>query len=69
MSDTTRQQLVEQMETAGLVAIIRASSADGLIETCRALRDGGVTVAEITMTTPGASKPLTAPPMNWATVA
>lgn len=53
-----RRQTVERMESAGLIAIIRASSADGLIETCRALRDGGVTVAEITMTTPGALEAL-----------
>ncbi|MEX0655349.1 MAG: bifunctional 4-hydroxy-2-oxoglutarate aldolase/2-dehydro-3-deoxy-phosphogluconate aldolase [Phycisphaeraceae bacterium] len=54
MSEQQRQAMVERMEQAGLVAIIRASSNAGLIETCRALVKGGVTVAEITMTTPGA---------------
>lgn len=53
-----RLKIVQHMEQAGLIAIIRAASADGLIETCRALRDGGVTVAEITMTTPGALEAL-----------
>ena len=51
---TDRAATLDRMAEAGLVAIIRASSERGLIETCRALADGGVTVAEITMTTPGA---------------
>jgi 2-dehydro-3-deoxyphosphogluconate aldolase/(4S)-4-hydroxy-2-oxoglutarate aldolase len=50
----TRHQIVERIERVGLVAIIRANADSGLLETCRALADGGVTVAEITMTTPGA---------------
>ncbi|MEO1237030.1 MAG: bifunctional 4-hydroxy-2-oxoglutarate aldolase/2-dehydro-3-deoxy-phosphogluconate aldolase [Planctomycetota bacterium] len=49
-----REDLVKQIESVGLVAIIRANASTGLIETCRALAEGGVTVAEITMTTPGA---------------
>lgn len=55
-----RQAVVQRIEQAGLVAIIRAASAQGLIETCKALRDGGVTVAEITMTTPGALEAIAA---------
>ncbi len=55
-----RQALVVQIEAVGLVAIIRADSAAGLIETCRALAAGGVTVAEITMTTPGALEAIAA---------
>ena len=49
-----RHAIVERIEAVGLVAIIRANASTGLIETCRALAEGGVTVAEITMTTPGA---------------
>ena len=49
-----RAAILQRIENVGLVAIIRADHAAGLIETCRALRDGGVTVAEVTMTTPGA---------------
>lgn len=49
-----RQAIAQRIEEAGLVAIIRANAASGLIETCNALADGGVTVMEITMTTPGA---------------
>ena len=55
MSNTpTREAILQQIEDVGLVAIIRANASSGLLETCRALAEGGVTVAEITMTTPGA---------------
>ncbi|MEM1213013.1 MAG: bifunctional 4-hydroxy-2-oxoglutarate aldolase/2-dehydro-3-deoxy-phosphogluconate aldolase [Planctomycetota bacterium] len=49
-----RAAILERIVSGGLVAIIRADSSDGLIETCRALAAGGVKVAEITMTTPNA---------------
>lgn len=49
-----REIIAKRITDVGLVAIIRADSSDGLIDTCRALQAGGVTVAEITMTTPGA---------------
>lgn len=60
MSDAKREQIVQRIEQAGLVAIIRAPSPAGLLEICRALCDGGVTVAEITMTTPGALEAIAA---------
>jgi 2-dehydro-3-deoxyphosphogluconate aldolase/(4S)-4-hydroxy-2-oxoglutarate aldolase len=50
----SRNQIVSQIEDSGLVAVIRADSPDQLVDVCQALRDGGVTVSEITMTTPGA---------------
>lgn len=50
----TRHELTQRITDSGLVAIIRLDAASGLVETCRALAAGGVTVAEITMTTPGA---------------
>jgi 2-dehydro-3-deoxyphosphogluconate aldolase/(4S)-4-hydroxy-2-oxoglutarate aldolase len=50
----SRAQIVQQIEDSGLVAIIRADSPDMLVDVCQSLRDGGVTVSEITMTTPGA---------------
>jgi len=52
MSD--RLAVVQRIETTGLVAIIRANAETGLLEVCRALRDGGCDLMEITMTTPGA---------------
>jgi len=51
---TGRNAMVARMELSGLVAVIRADGPDQLVDVCRALRDGGVEVAEITMTTPGA---------------
>jgi 2-dehydro-3-deoxyphosphogluconate aldolase / (4S)-4-hydroxy-2-oxoglutarate aldolase len=38
----------------GIVAVVRSHDSDHLVEVCRALADGGVTVAEITMTVPDA---------------
>jgi len=61
-----RNTIVERLESAGLVAIVRASSSEGLIETCRALRDGGVQIAEITMTTPGALDTIAATSAEFA---
>lgn len=37
-----------------MVAIIRAASSDALLSAAEAIRDGGMTVIEVTMTTPGA---------------
>lgn len=51
---TGRAATVSRLETSGLVAVIRADSPDQLVDVCQALRDGGVDVSEITMTTPGA---------------
>jgi len=38
----------------GIVAVVRSHDSQQLVEVVRALADGGVTVAEITMTVPGA---------------
>lgn len=51
---TGRNASLARIETSGIVAVIRADSADQLVDVCSALRDGGVDVSEITMTTPGA---------------
>lgn len=48
------QQVMNQMEQAGLVAIMRVSSPDALLAAADAIQAGGVTVIEVTMTTPGA---------------
>ena len=37
-----------------IVAVVRAPSADRVVDICRALADGGVTVLEITFTVPKA---------------
>ena len=54
MSD--RQTTLQALERSGVIAVIRADSAETLVDVCQALRDGGVLACEITMTTPGALK-------------
>jgi len=50
----TATEIIREIETTGLVAIIRASGSDELVEVVNALRAGGVTCIEVTMTTPNA---------------
>ncbi len=47
-------QIVAQIESTGVVAIIRASGSGELVDVVNALRDGGITCIEVTMTTPNA---------------
>ena len=46
--------IIRQIESTGVVAIIRASGSAQLIEVVNALREGGLTCIEVTMTTPNA---------------
>ena len=50
----TYSSKVEQITTSGIIAILRASSPQSLIDAANALKKGGVTVIEVTLTTPGA---------------
>ena len=50
----TKLEQMQQIEACGIVAIIRANSADELIEAAAAIHAGGVDVIEVTMTTPNA---------------
>ena len=47
-------QINQQIESTGVVAIIRASGSGELVDVVNALRDGGLTCIEVTMTTPNA---------------
>ncbi len=49
-----KEQQLAQVLDCGIVAVVRSQDSGQLVEACRALADGGVTVAEITMTVPGA---------------
>lgn len=49
-----RQFILGELQRTGVIGVIRADSADELIDVCAALRDGGVLGCEITMTTPNA---------------
>jgi 2-dehydro-3-deoxyphosphogluconate aldolase/(4S)-4-hydroxy-2-oxoglutarate aldolase len=50
--------VVKQITQGGIVAIIRLPSADDLLPAAEAIRDGGVTAVEFTLTTPGALQAL-----------
>jgi 2-dehydro-3-deoxyphosphogluconate aldolase/(4S)-4-hydroxy-2-oxoglutarate aldolase len=45
---------LQRVLDAGIVAVVRSPDSGQLVEVCRALADGGVTVVEITMTVPDA---------------
>jgi 2-dehydro-3-deoxyphosphogluconate aldolase / (4S)-4-hydroxy-2-oxoglutarate aldolase len=51
---SSRTELTAAIETAGIVAILRAPSDRGLVDACRAMADGGLRVAEVPLTTPNA---------------
>ncbi len=50
----TREQVLAEMEKTGVVAVIRASDPSQLMDVVKALKAGGVTCIEVTMTTPDA---------------
>lgn len=49
-----KNQILEQIESLGLVPVVRASSGDEAMQAIDAVMAGGVNVLEITMTVPGA---------------
>ncbi|MCX7729857.1 MAG: bifunctional 4-hydroxy-2-oxoglutarate aldolase/2-dehydro-3-deoxy-phosphogluconate aldolase [Candidatus Caldatribacterium sp.] len=49
-----RTQIVEHLEREKIIAIIRAQSSQALMEVVAALKAGGISCIEVTMTTPGA---------------
>lgn len=50
----SKESHLRQILDGGIVAVVRSPDSQQLVEVVRALADGGVTVAEITMTVPGA---------------
>lgn len=52
------REAVDRIVTGGVVAIIRLPSTDDLLPAAEAIRDGGVTAIEFTLTTPGALQAL-----------
>jgi len=57
---TGRTATLARIEATGIIAVIRADGSEQLVEVCKALADGGVEAAEITMTTPGALEAIAA---------
>lgn len=51
MSKTEAMRIIEE---SGVIAIMRATSSDQLLQAADAIREGGVRAIEVTMTTPGA---------------
>ncbi len=50
----SRDQTLNRILDGGIVAVVRSESPDRLVEVVRALAEGGVTAAEITLTVPDA---------------
>ncbi len=50
----SKEEQLRQVLDCGIVAVVRSQDSQQLVEVVRALAEGGVTVAEITMTVPGA---------------
>jgi 2-dehydro-3-deoxyphosphogluconate aldolase/(4S)-4-hydroxy-2-oxoglutarate aldolase len=50
----TRQEVLSRIAETGLVPVVRAESAEEAIRVVDAIREGGVSIFEITMTVPGA---------------
>ena len=48
------QESLETIRESGVIAIMRTESSDQLLQAADAIREGGVRVIEVTMTTPGA---------------
>ena len=51
-----KTEIIKKIEDTGLVPVVRASSADEAMRVIDAIKEGGVSVLEITMTVPGAVK-------------
>ena len=49
-----KSDVIQQIKETGIVPVVRASSADEAMRAIDAIRKGGVSVLEITMTVPGA---------------
>src|SRR5438105_997700 len=50
----SKESQLKRILDCGVVAVVRSQDSQQLVEVVRALADGGVTVAEITATVPGA---------------
>ena len=49
-----KTEVIKQIKDTGLIPVVRATSADEAMRAIDAIREGGVSVLEITMTVPGA---------------
>jgi 2-dehydro-3-deoxyphosphogluconate aldolase/(4S)-4-hydroxy-2-oxoglutarate aldolase len=49
-----KSEVIKQIRDTGVIPVVRATSADEAMQAIDAIREGGVSVLEITMTVPGA---------------
>ena len=49
-----KPEILQSIRDIGIIPVVRASSADEAIQIVEAIRAGGVSLLEITMTVPGA---------------
>jgi 2-dehydro-3-deoxyphosphogluconate aldolase/(4S)-4-hydroxy-2-oxoglutarate aldolase len=54
----THDERVERIQAGGVIAILRLEAAEDLLPAAEAIREGGVTAIEFTLTTPGAIRAL-----------
>src|SRR6476646_8020135 len=54
MKRMNKTEVIKQIKDIGLIPVVRATSADEAMRAIDAIREGGVSVLEITMTVPGA---------------
>ena len=50
----SRAEVIKQIKDTGVIPVVRAASADEAMRAIDAIREGGISVLEITMTVPGA---------------
>lgn len=60
MSVTKEQETIDALAARGIVAVMRAPSAEQVVTAAQALADGGVTAIEVTYTVPGAAAAIAA---------
>lgn len=51
-----KSEVIQQIRETGVIPVVRAASADEAMRAIDAIREGGISVLEITMTVPGAVK-------------
>jgi len=50
----TKAEVIQQIRDTGVIPVVRATSADEAMRAIDAIREGGISILEITMTVPGA---------------
>ena len=53
---TDKSRIIEQIRETGVIPVVRAKTADEAMRAIDAIREGGISILEITMTVPGAVK-------------